>query len=80
MASQGGTSCKDANAGDIRDVGFIPGSGRSPAGGKGNQLQYFFLGNSTNRGTIQGDWPWGHKELDTTEHLSKLSLILFSVC
>ena len=27
------------NAGDVRDVGFIPGSGRSP--GEGNPLQYF---------------------------------------
>ena len=25
-----------ANAGDIRDVGLIPGSGRSPGGGHGN--------------------------------------------
>ena len=28
-----------ANAGDIRDAGLIPGSGRSPAGGNGNPLQ-----------------------------------------
>ena len=30
-----------ANAGDIRDAGLIPGSGRSPEGGHGNLLQYF---------------------------------------
>ena len=29
-----------ANAGDVRDVGSIPGSGRSPEGGHGNPLQY----------------------------------------
>ena len=29
-----------ANAGDIRDVGLIPGSGRSSGGGNGNQLQF----------------------------------------
>ena len=29
-----------ANAGDIRDVGSIPGFGRSPGGEHGNQLQY----------------------------------------
>ena len=28
------------NAGDIRDVGSIPGLGRSPGGGNGNPLQY----------------------------------------
>ena len=29
-----------ANAADTRDVGSIPGSGRSPGGGHGNRLQY----------------------------------------
>ena len=28
------------NAGDVRDMGLIPGSGRSPGGGHGNPLQY----------------------------------------
>ena len=28
-----------ANAGDTRDMGSIPGSGRSPGGGNGNPLQ-----------------------------------------
>ena len=34
-----------ANAGDMRDVGLIPGSGRSlgPGGGNGNPLQFFFF-------------------------------------
>ena len=37
----GGTSGKNppANAGDIRDVGSIPGLGRSPGRGHGNPLQ-----------------------------------------
>ena len=38
-------------AGDIRDVGSIPGSGRSPGGGNGNPLQYFCLENPMDRGT-----------------------------
>ena len=29
-----------ANAGDEKDVGLIPGSGRSPGGGNGTPLQY----------------------------------------
>ena len=33
-----------ANAGDIRDVGSVPWSGRSPAGGHGNPLQHSCLG------------------------------------
>ena len=28
-----------SNAGDTRDMGLIPGSGRSPGGGNGNPLQ-----------------------------------------
>ena len=31
------------SAGDIRDAGLIPGSGRSPGGGHGNPLQYSSL-------------------------------------
>ena len=34
-----------ANAGDVGDVGLIPGSERSPGGGNGNPLQYSYLGN-----------------------------------
>ena len=39
-----------ANAGDIRDEGLIPGSGRSPGEGIGNLLQYSCLGNPIDRG------------------------------
>ena len=39
-----------ASAGDIRDVGSIPGSGRSPGVGTGNQLQYSCLENPMDRG------------------------------
>ena len=42
-----------ANTGDIRDVGSIPGSGRSPGGGRGNPLQYSCLENSMDRGAWQ---------------------------
>ena len=34
-----------ANAGDRRDVGLIPGLGRSPGEGRGNPLQYSCLEN-----------------------------------
>ena len=33
-----------------RDLGSMPGSGRSPGGGNGNPLQYFCLGNPMDRG------------------------------
>ena len=39
-----------AKAGDLRDVGLIPGSGRSPGGGRGKSLQYFCLESPMDRG------------------------------
>ena len=39
-----------ASAGDLRDVGSIPGSGRSPGEGNGNPLQYSCLENPIERG------------------------------
>ena len=42
-----------ANAGDIRDMGSIPGSGRSPGGGRGSPLQYSCLGNPMDGGAWQ---------------------------
>ena len=41
-----------ANAGDLRDVGSIPGLGRSLEVGNGKLLQYSCLENPMNR----GDW------------------------
>ena len=38
------------NAGNIRDMGSIPGSRRSPGEGNGILLQYSCLGNRTDRG------------------------------
>ena len=35
-----------ANAGDVREAGSIPGSGRFPGEGNGNPLQYSSLENS----------------------------------
>ena len=39
-----------AKAGDIRDVGLIPGLRRVPGVGNGNSLQYSCLGNPMDRG------------------------------
>ena len=40
---------RPAKAGYVRDVGSIPGSGRSPGEGNGNPLQYCYLENSMGR-------------------------------
>ena len=56
-----------ANAGDTKDVGSIPRSGRSHGEGNGNPLQYSCLENSMDRGA------WlaiihGTAESDMTKH------------
>ena len=40
----------ERGAGDLRDMGPIPESGRFPGGGHGNPLQYFCLENPKDRG------------------------------
>ena len=58
-----------ANPRDTGEAGSIPRSGRSAGGGKGNPLQNSCLENSMDRGrSLAGYSPWGHKELDITEH------------
>ena len=42
-----------ANAGHVREVGSIPGSGRSPGGGHDDPLQYSYLENPMDRGAWQ---------------------------
>ena len=41
-----------ANAGDLRDIGSIPGLGRSPGGGNGNLFQHSCLENSMDKATV----------------------------
>ena len=43
-----------ANAGDIKDAGLIPGSGKSPGGGYGNPLQYSCLDNPHGQRSLMG--------------------------
>ena len=59
-----------ANAGDRRDAGSVPGSGRSPGGGHGTPLQYSCLENPHGQRSLAARSPWGHRESDTTARLS----------
>jgi len=66
-----------ANAGEARDVGSILGSGRSPGGGHGNPYSCP-SGEFHGQRSLVGFSPWGHKELDTTERLSRSWSMLLS--
>ena len=61
-----------ANAGDIRDTGSILGSGRSPAGGHGNLLQYSCLENPMDR---RAWWATGHRVTQSQTQLSDLACV-----
>ena len=55
-----------ANAGDTRDVGSNPASGRSPGEGNGNPLRYSCLENPMDRGAWWATVQWGPRESDVT--------------
>ena len=50
-----------ANAGDTRDVGSVPGSGRCPRGGHGNPLPAFLPRKFQEQRTLAGYSPRGQK-------------------
>ena len=58
------------NAGDVRDTGLIPGSGRSPGGEHGNPLQYSCLENSMDRGAW---WAIVHRVAKSQTQRQRLS-------
>ena len=64
-----GCSDSKASACNSRDLGSIPGLGRSPGEGNGNPLQYSCLENPQGLRSLVGYSPWRHKEPDTTERL-----------
>ena len=79
----GGASGKEpaANAGDKRDVGLIPGSGKSFRG-HGNPLQYSCLGNPVDKGawhatvhSIAKSWMW----LNNLTYMHTEMIMFFSI-
>ena len=73
LSFPGGASGKEPSCQCRRhkDWGLIPGLERSPGGGHGNPLQYSCLENPSGQRSLLGYSPWGHKESDTTEKLTR---------
>ena len=71
-----------ASAGDIRDTGSIPGSGRPPGEGHGNPLKYLSLENPMDR----GDWQaTAHRVTKSQTLLNQLSMqqiyvLIYALC
>ena len=62
-----------ANAGDVRDMGSIPGLGKFPRGEYGNPLQYSFLENPMDRGA---EWATVQKVTKSQTWLKQLAPFL----
>ena len=62
-----------ANAGHVRDVGLIPGLGRSPGEGHGNPLQYSCLENPMDRGAWRAT---AHRVAKSWTPLSNFTLFI----
>ena len=60
-----------ANEGDVRDMGLIPGWGRSPGGRHGNPLQYSCLKTPMDRGAW---WATVHEVANSWTQLKRLSM------
>ena len=71
---------------NARDMGLIPGLGRSPGEGSGNPLQYSCLGNPMDRRSLVGYSPWGLKRVEHNlwtkqqQHYFNSFLVFFCVC
>ena len=64
-----------ANAGDTRDAGLIPASGRPPGVGNGNPLHCLENSMARRKKRLVGYCPCGHNELNTTEHSHKYCIV-----
>ena len=68
------------NTGTTGNTDSIPGSGRSPGGGHGNQLQCSCLGEPHGPRSLAGCSPQGRKESDMTEVTQNPRTVFHYVC
>ena len=65
-----------ANAGDLRDTGWIPGWERSPGVGNGNLLQYSCLENPLDTGAC---WATVHRVAKSRTQLKQQNMYAFKI-
>ena len=68
-----------ANAGEARDVGSAPGSGKSPGGGNDNPLQYSYLENPHGQRSLVGLSTFVCTRVSTHTHTKKYVFGLLAI-
>ena len=69
-----------ANAGAAGNAGLTPGSGTSPWRRKWQPTPRLLLGKSRRQRKLESYSPWGCKESDTTERLSRHASTICTIC
>ena len=64
---------------NVGDLGSIPGSGRSPAEGNGNNIPVFLPGEFHGQRSLMGYIPWDHEELNMTEQLTHKYVLTYKI-
>ena len=64
-----------ANAGDLSDLGLIPGLGKISWSRKGQPTPVFLPRESHGQRSLVGYSPWDRKESDTTEQLNSNAFV-----
>ena len=67
------------NAGDARDLRFDPSVGKIPWNRKWQPTPVFLPGKFLGQRSLVGYSPWGHRESDETEQLTKHIYIHYNV-
>ena len=65
---------------NVGELCLKPGLRRCPGGGLGQPSPVFLPGESPRTADLVGSRPWGHKELDMTEQVSKHTHIYMYAC
>ena len=69
---------QEAKETQVRSLGGGGGGGKIPCSGKWQHTPVFLPGKFHGKRSLEGYSPWGHKELDITEHTQTIRTIIVS--